>query len=183
MSIAITSKNLRLFKNIREWKFQLLSIAVLALLFVSCQEPAPTNNELYQQHFVPFVNAIQPVKGVEVSEDIITQAFIAYETKDYAKAEGLFFKVYRTQKKSFALFYAAMSQMAQGKTEEGRTLLKVYLNYQNDSFTTQAHWYMALGYIKEGKIEDAKRKLKKIVADNADYKTEAQALLKQLETN
>jgi hypothetical protein len=161
--------------------FTLIIMSVFAFLMSSCQDPAPTNEELFEQYFTPFVNAIQPVNGDEVSEDLTTRAFVAYETKDYIKAENLFFKIYRTEKKSFALFYAAMSQMAQGKTKESRTLLKVYLNYPNDSFTTQAHWYMALGYLKEAKREDAIRKLKNIIADHADYKLKAEELLEKLE--
>lgn len=182
MSKAITVPYSNLTNGRKNSTFSLIFLSVFAFLWTGCQDPAPTNDELFKEYFTPFVNAIQPVKGDEISENITTQAFVAYETKEYAKAENLFFKIYRTEKKSFALFYAAMSQMAQDKTEQARTMLKVYLNYPNESFTTQAHWYMALTYLKEGKREDAIRKLKKIVADNADYKIKAAELLQKIET-
>lgn len=183
MAPVFSISSTHFFKVIFIPNMNIISVLLLAFFAISCQTPAPTNDQLFDTYFTPFINAIEPVNGDEISEDNTTKAFVAYENKDYAKAEGLFFTIYRKEKKSFALFYAAMSQMAQGKMQEARTMLKIYLNYPNDSFTTQAHWYMALTYLKEGKRDDAIRKLNKIVADNADFKVKAKELTALLKAN
>jgi len=178
--IALENKKTAKKDNYKKWMIA-ASIAVLFGLGYVQLNRQPSHEALFAQNFTPFTNVIQPIVRGENTENILTKAFIAYENKDYSTAEYYFIKIGNTEDKSYTFFYAAMSQLAQDKTTEAKTQLTTYLNDSNNSLATQAHWYLALIYLKENNLKNAKTELQFVIDIKGDFETKATELLEQLD--
>ncbi|PHS67488.1 MAG: hypothetical protein COB12_03420 [Flavobacterium sp.] len=138
-----------------------------------------SNQELFAENFEPYRNIIQPIVRGEVSDNIKTHAFTAYEKGDYKQAITLFSEIQKTETATYYSFYIANSYLALDNTSEAILLFKNYIATKGE-FSEKAYWYLALAYLKEETTSEAKQILRKITeAKTYNYK-KAAILLKQL---
>ncbi len=166
----------------RNWKKWLVAASIVLLLGLGYSlfflKPSP--DQLFASNFEPYANVIQPVvRGLNES-DLKTKAFVAYENKEYELAETYFSQIYTKDKEPYSLFYLANTELAMGNISEGKRLLNNYLELPIDSLTEKANWYLALAHLKGGEIEDAQRRLRKIIQEDGYQSKQAKLILKKL---
>jgi hypothetical protein len=112
-------------------------------------------------------------------QDKKAKAFIAYEDGDYKKAVQLFSELYKENEASYYLFYKANALLKLGNSQQAIISLKQHLKAQ-DSLTEKSNWYLALAYLKENDIANAKKVLKSISNKKGYNSKKAQELLQKL---
>lgn len=157
------------------------SIAVLfGLTYFLTENNKTSTNNLFTDYFEPYRNVIQPIERGNSQQDEKTISFTAYENGEYEKAIELFTKLYTNTKESYYLFYKANALLKLEKANDAVPLLLEHLKTK-DTLTEKSQWYLALAYLKLNNKVEAKKVLKKVIADGK-YKTkEASELLKKFE--
>ncbi|MCB0455326.1 MAG: tetratricopeptide repeat protein [Aequorivita sp.] len=156
------------------------AVLVIALA-ISFFWPTKTNPEiLFASYFQPSKNVTAPIVRSENEVSTRTNAFIAYSEMDYEKASALFESAYASDKNSELLFYEGNALLASGHTQKAIEKFKEHLKFQ-DVLTNRSHWYLALGYLKNKELENAKEELEKFIHSNEIFKNaEAKLLLEKL---
>ena len=135
--------------------------------------------ELYAANFMPYDNVVQPIERSNQLENLKTQAFTAYENEEYQKALQLFKELNTKQNDNYIDFYSAMVYMQLDKQKLAVSLLKNYIEKQGE-LKDRATWYLALAYLKLGKLENCKSELEKLIAWNTFKTNSAKELLSKL---
>lgn len=159
------------------------AVAATLLLAVSSYfiwlQGTPSPEKLFAKNFEPYRNIVQPVVRGEVSEDLKTKAFVAYETGDFSKAALLFSELFEEENEPYALFYEANAQLATDNNAKAISLLTQYLESPR-KLTNIAQWYLALAYLKEGNMIEVKERLQKIIDTKTHGHSEATEILEAL---
>lgn len=139
------------------------------------------NDELYLSYYQTYPNVVAPIVRGENAQDEKQKAFEVYEQENFPKAQILFHQLFEKTKEEYALFYESQSYFASGETKKGTELLESY-NFSDVKypFKTQQRWYLALGYLKLGEIEKAKKYLQILISYENIQKENAQKLLDKL---
>ncbi len=137
-------------------------------------------NNLYKSNFEQYPNTVYTITRGDDDESVEREAFVAYETGDFEKALLGFGKIEPENRRPYIEFYRAQSYLNLNKYSMAEEILKSTIA-NNKTFVAESHWYLALVYLKTGKIEAAKKELQILVEDH-DYKKEAAiTLLDQLD--
>ena len=148
----------------------LILIGISSFWFFGNQTTNP--DDLFNTHFEPYRNVVQPIERGNVSQDTRIDAFAAYEQGNYDEALNNFDVLLANQKDAIIEFYKANSLMATGQTEQALKILESNLK-TNDSLTEKHFWYLALAYIKTGQSDTAKIHLGQLIANPySEYKKE-----------
>lgn len=156
--------------------------AILTIgLFISIYWFSNTSEkDLFATYFEPSKNVSVPIVRDENSQNITTEAFILYAEKDYNKASVLFEKAYLAQNQSELLFYQGNALLALGHTTQAIEKFREHIKLQ-DTLSNRSHWYLALAYLKNDDLENAKKELNTFINTNENFKIkEAKSLLKKL---
>lgn len=139
-------------------------------------------DDLFNTHFEPYRNVVQPIERGDASEDTRTQAFKAYEQGSYKDALNGFNTLTKTSNDPIIQFYKANTFLELGETEKAITILESNMTL-TDSLLEKHRWYLALAYMKVEKLEEAKKQLEHLLTNpNSEYKKEAaKNLLKELD--
>ncbi|MEQ8218491.1 MAG: tetratricopeptide repeat protein [Arenibacter sp.] len=141
---------------------------------------APDYDNLYAANFETYPNTVYTITRSDADQSLERNAFAAYEASDYEKAATAFLALKTQGGSAHTDFYLAQSYMHMGKDNEAiETLKRVILN--DMEFKAEAHWYLALAYIKTKDELKAVAILHNLI-ENFDYKKEkAQVLLAELD--
>lgn len=167
------------YKSYTLWLVAASIIVLFGIGYFVVFQNTVNNETLYAENFEPYRNVIQPIIRSTVSVDLKTQAFTAYEKKEFKKAIQLFSKIQKTDSEAYYIFYKANSFLALDDTNEAIILLKKYSSTQGD-FTEKAQWYLALAYLKENNIISSKNILQSIVTSKSYNFEKAAVILKKL---
>lgn len=138
------------------------------------------SEELFVQYFEPSRNLVQPIVRGESPKDIKSQAFTAYETKNYEEALSYFDQMLEQNNDKTISFYKANVLLELNKTEEAITIFNDNLK-TSDSLEVKNKWYLALALLKINDIEQAKKQLQDLVDTDSKFKAnQVQELLKAL---
>jgi tetratricopeptide (TPR) repeat protein len=166
-------------KTHTKWLVAASIIILLGMSYFIVFQNINSNEALFAENFEPYRNIIQPIVRSNVSDDIKSQAFIAYEKREFNKAILFFSKIQETESNSYYIFYKANCFLALENSSEAISLLKNYISTQGD-FTEKARWYLALAYLKENNIKSTKNILQNIVDSKTYYHKKAALLLNEL---
>jgi hypothetical protein len=170
--------------SLRRVRWMALAASVIIALGLWWVVGNRNEENLYAAHFRPYPNVIAPVtRNVFAgSETLVQKAFLAYENGAYAEADKLFNELFAQSGEYFALFYQAMSKMANGSTEAALTIWQ-----GNDWPVTPfdmkmaAGWYTALCLLKLNKPGEALPLLEQIAGNEASqYAKEAKNIIARL---
>jgi hypothetical protein len=156
-----------------------LMIALLVIIWFSRQNtPPPTAQAL----FVPQKNSYILVDREGTREqNVLNEAFRAYEDGEYEKASELFPKVVspeEPQRYYDLLFYRANALMALDRSAEAIPMLELILQMEKTSYLSNTQWYLALAFLMNDQKEKARPLLEEL-AKNSFYKEKAERLLKK----
>lgn len=161
----------------------LSAIAVAAILVVIFSifnfNKRQTNEQLYAAYFSPHANTLAPVERGFSDLNPLEKALFAYENKQFEEAIVLFNQVNEKEYPD-ASFYKATALMANAQFDEAIAILNRY-SQKNEKYSTYAHWYLALAYLKTNQQDLAKNQLQLIV--NLQYypPKKAEQLLQELD--
>lgn len=162
----------------RIWKIAAAIIAVAATAaIIFWPSSKPGNNQLFTYYFVPYEN-ILAVRGEDDKQ--LQKAMDAYTHKAFPDAAKQL-KAYLGSKPDdlVVLFYYGVSEIGADNEATGIEALTRVIN-NNGVLKEQAEWFIALGLLKDEKIEECKAALRSIDRTGHDYQQQAQKLLEQL---
>jgi tetratricopeptide (TPR) repeat protein len=156
------------------------SICLIVITYVVLsQEPEPQT--LFAQRFETYPNIFEPTvrSNSDNTEDKRTRAFHAYDKADYVTASALFTELAKEKEEAGILLLLGNANLALGKTEEAQNNLLTLIKNFNE-LESQAKWYLALSYLKEGKNEKAELILQELSDPQVTYSKKAKELLHDL---
>jgi tetratricopeptide (TPR) repeat protein len=169
--------------RLNNWLWMSVAAMVIIGLFVWLSSENQSNSqELYLSYYQSYPNVVAPVVRGENIQDEKLKAFEAYEQEKYQLASTLFHQIFNKTKEEYAIFYESQCYFSLGETQKGISLIetKIFTD-EKYPFKTQQQWYLALGYLKLGEIEKAKKYLQVLINYDNIQKQKAEELLKELE--
>lgn len=148
------------------------AVIIFAIIGFQFLEKEPSGQDLYASYYQPYDNTLQPVTRGETGEDVLSQAFQAYEAGEFKKAITLFDSSLKKQSNPDVSFYKAMSLISTGSEKEAATLLN-NLKKEKISYKPQLYWYSALLALKNNDKQTANEQLDSLSMLNSDYKKSA----------
>jgi len=156
-----------------------LLVSISALWYFMTNQP--TTEELFATYFEPYRNVEQPVVRGSQDDDLKTVAFKAYENGEYKEALQSFNQLLEQGQDDTVLFYKANTLLKLDMSDTAISLLKDGLDTSDPRYDKKL-WYMAMGYLKLNNKQQAKQKLRLLLATKSKYKEiEATKLLQDLE--
>ncbi|MFO8235669.1 MAG: hypothetical protein R6U04_09730 [Bacteroidales bacterium] len=157
----------------------LISVGSWFYFMVVSQEPA----ELYQKYYTPYENVYSVRSAEEEREDnaLLEKAFTAYDEESWQEADR-YFKLFLENNSNHAAanFYGGIVKLERGNHMEAMELLQRVVDENNNLFTEQSYWYLALTSLRIGDTEEAKSHLTRIVDNEMFHSTDAREILKSL---
>ena len=167
-------------KNRSVWWLAAASILVLVTCVFYFFNMNVSSDELYANYYEPAKNIVHPIVRDIKEKDTKTNAFIAYQKKDYKTAQQLFSAIYVSTNESEFLFYEAISLLEINNIDDAIIRLESHKNY-TDALSPKTNWYLALAHLKNNNITEVKSILNDIIIDKSAFKfKEAKALLKKI---
>jgi len=162
-------------------------IAAAAVLIISFGYLATTvflkttsNTELFASYFEPSKNVSYPITRSSKEQNQLTEAFMAYDSKNYDEASLLFENYFKETKDTTILYYKANVLLASNKPNQAIELFKSVEN-SSSKLAPRTHWYKALAYLKTNRQKEAIQELEILIKNQDDFKKEeAKKLLKKL---
>ncbi len=137
--------------------------------------------KLYTEYYQTYPNTILPsVRGIQ-SQDLKSNAFVAYDNENYATSFELFSKLYETTKDDYALFYSSMSLIELQKHKEAIVVLNKFDLNKENQFSPLVKWYKALCFLKLDQKEEAIKLLLSLASNQNSQQEMAKKLLEKLE--
>jgi len=164
------------------WQIILLGIASIAMLswgifhYLSPKKDAA--EKIFSANFSPYTNITMPSVRSEGNISPLEKAFLLYDQRKYEEAEAAFETNSVDSLASSIIFYTAISELAQGKTNESLAHFKQF--EKADAFYPHSLWYRALIKIKEEE-DGAKALLEEMLNfEKPPFEKKAKALLERL---
>jgi tetratricopeptide (TPR) repeat protein len=153
-----------------------ISVGVWYLTPKSSESP----HDLYTAYFEPFDSPGSGLtRSTENEKNLKARAYTAYDSKDYETASGLFIALLKEKEDPIAHLCLGNSWLALDKPAEAEKVFTHILQNHGD-LVTPAKWYLALTFLKQGKIERTKATLWEI-SNSSTYGEKARELLKKLD--
>jgi thioredoxin-like negative regulator of GroEL len=137
-------------------------------------------DELFQAYFAPYPNMFEATtRSNEPVDSKRSEAFQAYEQRDYKKAATLFKDLLKEKNEPGILLLLGNSNMMLGNIKEAEDNF-ITLNKDYDELDIQAKWFLSLCYLKTGETEKARNILNELGNTEISYATKARELLEKV---
>lgn len=166
-----------------ESNFKLMKIAAMLLIFLAIgwyayQTVYGLNyQELYQENYQNYPNTVYEITRSDTDDSVKRQAFVAYEAGNYGEAISKFETLPHLASTDF---YLAQSYAQLENTEKAKNIYRKIIQ-TNDVFVAEAHWYLALIYLKEEDKKGTKNELMTLVKQYTYNKDKAKKILDRLD--
>lgn len=122
-------------KQTYKWLYVAASIAVFIGLLTWNSLFVTNYDSLYSEYYQTYPNTVAPTVRGEVSDDIKSNAFYAYDSGDYMKAITLFSRIYAKDGDDYAIFYKGLSYMELEKYKEALAVFELHDYSKENAFT------------------------------------------------
>ncbi len=154
-----------------------LLFAIAFLIFFIAKNDV-NNRKLFAEYYTPYPNLVT-VKSANTK--LTDEAMLYYDMRQYDTAVALFGIILeKTPENPEAWFYKGICLLS---LNNAPAAIKVFKHLAFDAETPYrkpALWYLALGYLQNGDMKDAKRILMEIVRDDNSFSPKAKSLLQSL---
>ncbi|TYB75902.1 hypothetical protein [Bizionia myxarmorum] len=180
---ALLKERLQKYESKKQPNLKWLYVAASFLLLIGLSfwytNQGPNYDKLYASYFEVYPNLVDPVvRNGNDEKTVTTEAFIAYENGDFAKASQLFETISKNNPEEYALFYKAISLMKLNQLEQAAV---IFANIPwSSSYKDHATWYLALVKVKQKDVSESKKLLESLSV-NSLYTKEAKELLQKLD--
>ena len=156
----------------------LISVSV-TLLFPFRKSPEQLFLSYYKTY--PAFANIRSSENNNESEINLEKAFSFYENNDYIQASDYFVKVLnKDSNNAMAQFYLSVCELENKNLIDSEEYLINLILKKDHIFWEQAHWYLAMVYLKQSKTENAKSIFEDIIEENVVYETKAKRIIRLL---
>ncbi|PSR01780.1 MAG: hypothetical protein BRD50_08255 [Bacteroidetes bacterium SW_11_45_7] len=168
-----------LYKNVAA-AAAILIVFIIPVYFLFLQNPGP--EELVDRYYKTYPNTLTEIKRSESEADGQLQSIMAlYESGDYTKAIAQSNKLLQDEPENNGLrFYRGIMYIEEDAYKKAIKDLE-RVKAQEESYHTQAEWYLALSHLALQQTEQAKPLLEKLAQTPSDYQQKADQLLARLE--
>jgi tetratricopeptide (TPR) repeat protein len=159
-----------------------VAAVILILIAVKFLLPSQeqTTDQLFTSYFSAYPNVFEPtVRGTDLATKR-SEAFHAYDQRNYQKAALLFNELLEEKKQPDVLFLLANTNLMLGQVAEAQKNLLTLIE-ESDGLDIQAKWYLSLCYLKSGDKENAKKILKELGGTEISYASKAKELLEKVD--
>ncbi|SHI41851.1 tetratricopeptide repeat protein [Flavobacterium terrae] len=180
----IALENQRTPQRTKNLKVRWISIAASFVVFASVGYwilSLNSNDSLYEDYYETFPNVEAPTVRGSIANDIKSEAFYAYDSKNYEGALHLFSEILDKDKDDYALFYKGLALMELERFNDAVTVFESYQEKPNSAFNNYIKWYLALCYIKTNQTEKSKNLAHKLIKSENPFQNQARDLLRDLE--
>ena len=175
----------RLCKN--PFVFSSAAAAVILLFVISwsvffSSEDISTG-EVFNTYYTkyPVLTCNRSFSNENLKDKILVNGFNAYEKSFYIEAKDYFNQVLiMDNSNKMARFYYSICEIELNNLDNSEKLLKELTYKNNHIFWEQSHWYLALVYLKQEKIDKASEILTFINEEDLANKSESKKILKSL---
>lgn len=167
--------------GIKGWYYYAAAAVVALFLVITFLLPSQqSSEELFASYFTTYPNVFEPtVRGNNLATER-TEAFQAYEQKDYQKAAIAFKELLRVKEEPGILLLLGNSNLMLGNAKEAQENFVTLIN-KYDDLDLQAKWYLSLSYLKSGDKENARKILRELGETEISYASKARELLEKVE--
>ena len=114
-------------------------------------------------------------------EQLLNEAFNSYDDDKFSISSDYFQQILNTDKSNTMVqFYMALCEIELNNFDTSEILLNELVLKNNHIFWEQAHWYLALVYLKQNDIENAKSIFEIIIKEDMTKKPESDSIIKSL---
>lgn len=165
----------------RTWYYYAAAAVVTILLAVKFLLPSQeTNDELFATYFTTYPNIFEPtMRGSDLTTKR-TEAFQAYERKDYQNAAILFTAIRKEKPDAEVLLLLGNTNLMLGDVDKARENFITLID-QFDNLDIPAKWYLSLCYLKSGDTENARKILQELRGMEISYASKAKELLEKVD--
>jgi tetratricopeptide (TPR) repeat protein len=187
--IEITSDKNRnnLFKSINRIRKPLsIAATILILISISLSILLPfkqSPDQLFSSNYntYPALANIRSLESNQKSDELLFRSFSFYEKHNYKKASESFSKVLIIDSSNvIASFYLALCELENNNLEISEDYLYDLIQRKDHLFWEQAHWYLAMIYLKQEDNDQAKLVFEEIIEEEMVYITKAKRILRKL---
>jgi len=156
-------------------------LVVIGFLLSNFINPKQTAEELFYQHYEPYVVPTNYRSAAEIN-NVFHKALVEYRNQDYQKALQLFEKVlFEDESRMDVTLLTGISYLEIENYIGANSSFNKVINHNDNLFIEQAEWYLALCYLKMGELEKAKLQFGKMITDNSLYKVAVEDILNKLD--
>ncbi len=184
----IVNPTIKLFPSAKS-KLMFSSVAAVFIAFVVIGSIYlfPTQNldknRIFQSYYSPYptVSNIRSSEEHTSEELLLFKALESYEKGNYTLSVEYFHEILgQDSSNKMAMFYTAICEIERNNLSQSENYLNSLISKNNHIFWEQSHWYLALVYLKQEDYEMAEFIFTKIIEENMDKKTEAEAISRDL---
>ncbi|MEM9919735.1 MAG: hypothetical protein AAF990_16685 [Bacteroidota bacterium] len=170
---------------LQQWKWIVfLLVLVLAYLFFLSQSGAPTNAQLYAQYFETY--PLEDGKRGRPEADLYSAAVQEYQQGQYAKAAISFGQIVAADAENMPALFGQTQALLNKETVDWASVEKQLQQLSardQHVYVQDAKWYLALVYLRQSKLEQAKSELQRIVDGGGPHAEKAVSLLRSVDNN
>ncbi len=174
------------------FRIYLTAIAAVMVLFIGIAGIIRLNMfssvSNYEDIFDKYYQAypiVQQNRSIESGdeENIVNMAISAYEKKEFYRAISLFNSIETSMPDCtiMASFYKGISSIEISDYKSAIQAFNKVIDAPFNSYTSSAHWYIALTWIKLNNIEESKKHLIWIVKNDRQNSKKAEEILSEIE--
>lgn len=168
--------NIRLITSIAALFVGLIIVSVIFL-----NKSTFDNTQTFNKYYQKYPSVINSRSLTENHNKLFIESFQAYEQGDYDVAiKKMKQLLIDDGKNNLVLFYLALAEMEQEQWDESEKHFNILVQDSNHIFCEQAHWYLALTYLKKNDIVNSKKILDLIVRENFTMHEDAESLLSDI---
>ncbi len=152
-------------------------VGVVSVIYLNRETPG---EKLFASYFQPYPNLASSVRG-EQDASKLQEALQSYDAQDFEAALQELRDILASQPNNvMANFYAGISYLNLKETERAIASLQKVLALNDAKFSAPALWYLALAYLQQDQLVQARATLEGITANQHLYQAQAIKLLEQL---
>ncbi|GMQ27662.1 tetratricopeptide repeat protein [Algoriphagus confluentis] len=170
--------------SLKSWLFAGVAACLIVLVgyFLWTSLSTTPGEKLYQTYYQTYPNLVAPTVRGSSSGGLKSEAFLAFDNRDYEKAAVLFENLIQEPNSEFAIFYLGICQLELGRPEKAIPSFQKIKENASQPDKPTALWYEAMGYFKLNKLEEAKLRIGKVAQANGHaLQSQAQEIFQKLE--
>ena len=166
----------------RTWFAAAASVLIIALSAVwMLTGNQPDHQDLFNSYYTPYLNVVNPTLRADQPNNIPVrdQAYQAYDRQEYQKAIDAFLSIPENEKAAEDQLYLGISYLSLQNSAAAVPVLEQYIG-QQEQFSLQATWYLALAHVALDQPEKAIPLLTQVAVNEGFKAVEAKDLIKKL---
>lgn len=167
--------------KIRIMRFVSLSAAAVVgiLMMIGALVPSSDPRKIYDAFYEPFNMKSSVERGTFAEENLKSSAINLYKAGEYQEATLLFSKAVADDPSADNFFGLGLSNLETGNLPEAIRNLDA-AGKEPGQFTKEATWFLGLAYLRDGKMDDARKCFEYLSSSSSFYRKESEKILRRL---